>query len=321
MKMVCFVNPNAQFLIDANMPEGWTYTIVSSEVDGNAYVEKALKDVADADFYLVGLEWIGKELIQPAKKLKLIQRLGAGFDNVDLAFARSSGIPVANIPGANAVAVAEHTIMLMIGMMKRFPEADSSMKRGEWKLTELLLMGCFELWKKTVGIVGLGTIGKEVARRLTGFDVTTIYHDILTFPPELEKELRVKKVPFEDLLAQSDVVTLHVPLTELTKDMMGEKQFGMMQSTAYFINTSRGEVVNETALVDALNRGIIASAAIDVFKQEPPDPNSPLLKADNIILTPHTAGVTREVSMRFITDSFANFKRVANGQAPINVVN
>lgn len=320
MKMICFVNPTAQFLIDANMPDGWTYSIVSSEAEGDAYVQSALKDAADADFYLVGLEWIGKELIEPAKNLKLIQRLGAGYDNVDLAAAKACGVPVANIPGANAVAVAEHAIMLMIGLLKRFPEAHNSMVNGEWKLTELLFKGCYELWNKTVGIVGLGRIGKALAQRLTGFEVNTIYNDILDFPPELEKELKVKRASFEELLAESDVVTMHVPLTKLTRDMMSAKQFGMMKSTAFFLNTARGEVVDEDALVEALNRGIIAGAAIDAFKKEPPDPNSPLLKAENIILTPHTAGVTREVSMRFISESFANMKRVADGQAPLNVI-
>jgi D-3-phosphoglycerate dehydrogenase len=320
MKMICFINPSAQFLIEANMPEGWTYSIISSEADGDAYVAKALAEAADADFYLVGLEWIGKELIESAKQLKLIQRLGAGFDNVDLACARTCGVPVANIPGANSVAVAEHAIMVMIALLKRLPEGDSSMKQGQWKMTELLFAGCFELWKKTVGIVGLGRIGKELARRLIGFDVTVLYNDILEFPPELEKELNVKRVSFEELLAQSDVVTMHVPLTDLTRDMMSAKQFGMMRSTALFLNSARGEVVDEAALAEALNRGIIGGAAIDAFKDEPPKPDNPLLKADNIILTPHNAGVTREVSMRFITESFANFNRVAEGQAPINVI-
>jgi phosphoglycerate dehydrogenase-like enzyme len=320
MKMICFVNPAAEFLISANMPEGWTYKIVSSEVEGDAYVESALKEASDADLYLVGLEWIGKELIEPAKNLKLIQRLGAGYDNVDLACAKECGVPVANIPGANAVAVAEHAIMVMIALLKRLAEADRSMKNGEWKLTELLLSGCFELWKKTVGIVGLGTIGKALAQRLTGFDLNVIYCDILDFPPELEKELQVTRVSFEELLQQSDVVTMHVPLTDLTRDMMSTKQFEMMKSTALFINSARGEVVDEAALAEALNRGVIAGAAIDVFKDEPPKEDNLLLKADNILLTPHVAGVTREVSMRFMTESFANFTRVAEGKAPENVI-
>ena len=320
MKMLCFINPTAQFLIEANMPEGWTYEIVSSEADGDAYVTKALEHAAEADLYLVGLEWIGKELIEPAKKLKLIQRLGAGYDNVDLATAKACGVTVANIPGANSVAVAEHAVMVIIALLKRFTEADASMKQGEWKLTELLFKGCFELWKRTVGIVGLGRIGKALAQRLVGFDVNVIYHDILDFPAELEKELNVKKVPFEELLRESDVVTMHVPLTDLTRDMMSTKQFEMMQSTALFINSARGEVVDEEALAEALNRGIISGAAIDAFKDEPPKPDNPLLKADNIILTPHNAGVTREVSMRFLAESFANFKRVAEGNEPENII-
>jgi len=320
MKMLCFINPTAQFLIEANMPEGWTYEIVSSEADGDAYVTKALEHVAEADLYLVGLEWIGKELIEPAKKLKLIQRLGAGYDNVDLAAAKACGVTVANIPGANSVAVAEHAVMVIIALLKRFTEADASMKQGEWKLTELLFKGCFELWKRTVGIVGLGRIGKALAQRLVGFDVNVVYHDILDFPAELEKKLNVKKVPFEELLRESDVVTMHVPLTDLTRDMMSTKQFEMMQSTALFINSARGEVVDEEALAEALNRGIIAGAAIDAFKDEPPKPDNPLLKADNIILTPHNAGVTREVSMRFLAESFANFKRVAEGNEPENII-
>jgi len=320
MKMLCFINPTAQFLIEANMPEGWTYEIVSSEADGDAYVTKALEHAADSDLYLVGLEWIGKELIEPAKKLKLIQRLGAGYDNVDLAAAKACGVTVANIPGANSVAVAEHAVMVIIALLKRFTEADASMKQGEWKLTELLFKGCFELWKRTVGIVGLGRIGKALAQRLVGFDVNVIYHDILDFPAELEKELNVKKVPFEELLRESDVVTMHVPLTDLTRDMMSAKQFEMMQSTALFINSARGEVVDEEALAEALNRGIISGAAIDAFKDEPPKPDNPLLKADNIILTPHNAGVTREVSMRFLAESFANFKRVAEGNEPENII-
>ncbi len=320
MKMLCFINPTAQFLIEANMPEGWTYEIVSSEADGDAYVTKALEHAAEADLYLVGLEWIGKELIEPAKNLKLIQRLGAGYDNVDLAAAKACGVTVANIPGANSVAVAEHAVMVIIALLKRFTEADASMKQGEWKLTELLFKGCFELWKRTVGIVGLGRIGKALAQRLVGFDVNVIYHDILDFPAELEKELNVKKVPFEELLRESDVVTMHVPLTDLTRDMMSTKQFEMMQSTALFINSARGEVVDEEALAEALNRGIISGAAIDAFKDEPPKPDNPLLKADNIILTPHNAGVTREVSMRFLAESFANFKRVAEGNEPENII-
>jgi phosphoglycerate dehydrogenase-like enzyme len=321
MKMLCFVNPNARFLIEANMPEGWTFELVSSETDGKAYVEKALKDAPDCDFYLVGLEYIGKELIKPAKKLKLIQRLGAGYDNVDLAAAKAHGVPVANIPGANSVAVAEHAVMLMIALLKRLAESHNTMAAGEWRMTELLFKGMYELWGKTVGIVGLGHIGKALAQRLTGFEVTTLYNDILDFPPELEKKLNVKKVPFEQLLAESDIVTMHVPLTNLTRDMMSKKQFNMMKSTALFLNTARGEVVDEAALAEALNSGTIAGAAIDVFKEEPPRPDSPLLKADNILLTPHTAGVTREVSMRFITESFANLKRVAAGQPPLNVLN
>ena len=321
MKMLCFINPSAQFLVEANLPEGWTYELVSSEVDGDAYVDKALEHAADSDFYLVGLEWIGKELIEPAKKLKLIQRLGVGFDNVDLAAAKEAGIPVANIPGANSVAVAEHAIMVMIALLKRFTEADRTMKQGEWKMTELLFAGCFELWKRTVGIVGLGRIGKALAQRLKGFEVNVLYNDILDFPPELEKELNVTKASFEDLLKQSDVVTMHVPLTDLTRDMMSTKQFEMMQSTALFINSARGEVVDEVALAEALNRGIISGAAIDAFKDEPPAPDNPLLAADNIVLTPHNAGVTREVSMRFLAESFANFNRVAEGKPPIDVVN
>ncbi len=320
MKIICFVNPNAQFLIDSMLPEGWTSAYVSAEADGKAYVDKALKECVDADFYLVGLEYIGKELIEPAKKLKLIQRLGAGFDNVDLPAAKKFGVPVANIPGANSVAVAEQAIMCMIALLKRFEEANSTMKQGQWKMSEILMKGCFELWGKTVGIVGLGRIGKALAQRLVGFEVTTLYHDILTFPPKLEKKLHVKKVPFEELLAQSDVVTMHVPLTPLTRDMMGAKQFEMMKSTAMFINSARGEVVDEAALAEALNRGIIAGAAVDAFKQEPLNPDSPLIKADNIILTPHTAGVTREVSMRFLTESFKNFNRVASGKKPENLI-
>ncbi|MBI5116397.1 lactate dehydrogenase [Candidatus Poribacteria bacterium] len=320
MKILSFVNPNAKFLIDAMLPEGWTSVIVSSETDGKAYAEKAISEAPDADFFLVGLEPITKEIIKPAKKLKLIQRLGAGFDNVDLPAAKAHGVPVANIPGANSVAVAEHTIMVIIALYKRLTESDATMKQGQWKMSELLLKGCFELWKKTVGIIGLGRIGKEVARRLKGFDVTTLYSDILTFPPELEKELNVRRASLDEILTESDVITVHVPLTKLTNGMIGARQFGMMKSTALFIQSSRGEVVDEAALAEALDRGIIGAAAVDVFKEEPLNADSPLLKAENIILTPHTAGVTREVSMRFLTESFDNFKRVASGQPPLYVL-
>lgn len=320
MKILCFVNPSAQFLVESNLPDGWTYEIVSSEIEGDAYVAKALEHAPDSDLYLVGLEWIGKELIEPAGKLKLIQRLGAGFDNVDLAAAKACGVPVANIPGANSVAVAEHAVMAMIALLKRLSESDVSMKQGEWKMSELLFKGCFELWKKTVGIVGLGRIGQALARRLIGFEVNVIYHDILDFPPELETELNVKKVPFEELLRESDIVSMHVPLTDVTRDMMGEKQFEMMKSSALFTNSARGDIVDEAALAEALNRGLIGGAAVDVFRDEPPKPDNPLRKADNILLTPHNAGVTREVSLRFLGESFANFRRVAEGVTPENIV-
>lgn len=320
MHILCFISPSGAPVVEQLLPDGWTYSIVSREQLGDGYLQAAVEQAPNADFFLVGLEWIGDELIAPATRLKLIQRLGIGYDNVDLAAARAHGVPVANIPDVNSITVAEHAIMLMIALLKRFREADRSMRAGEWKLTELMLKGTFELAGKTVGIVGLGRIGKALARRLAPFEVTTLYTDILDFPAGLEAELKVRRASFEELLGGSDIVTLHVPLTELTRNMMNRSTFALMKPTAYFLNTSRGEVVDESALVEVLESNAIVAAAIDVYKDEPPDPASPLLALDNLLLTPHIAGFTREVSGRFAVSSFANMRRVASGEPPVHVV-
>ena len=263
---------------------------------------------------------VSTDVLRQCPKVKLIQTLSAGYDRLDLSAILEMGIPVANNGGANAIAVAEHTIALIINVGKRLMlQWDSTTKRREWR-GALYLEDLQELTDKTVGIVGLGRIGRHVAKRLTGFDTRTIFYDIVDIPEDVQKELKVEPAEFDDLLRESDIVSMHVPLTRRTRGMLSDREFDLMKESAILINACRGPVVDEAALYRALQEGKIAAAGLDVLEAEPTPEDNPLLDLDNVVVTPHMAGQSQETNLRAATFAYGNIMRVLQGEEAESLV-
>src|SRR5580704_18703305 len=246
--------------------------------------------------YLVGLGEVKMDdaFYKSAPKLKLIQLLSAGYDRVDVEAARKAGVPVSNNGGANAIAVAEHTMMLMLAVLKRVVRFHNDVVAGKWRVGGFDDQRVYELSRRTLGIVGLGNIGKKVARRAAAFDMTVQYYDIARLSEAEEDALGVRFVLLPELLRTSDVVSLHVPLDDSTRHMLGAREFAQMKPGAILVNTCRGPVVDEAALYAALKSGQVAAAGLDVMVEEPPAKDHPLFSLPNVTLTPHSAGPTWE---------------------------
>ncbi|KUO41443.1 MAG: 3-phosphoglycerate dehydrogenase [Candidatus Hadarchaeum yellowstonense] len=232
---------------------------------------------------------VTREVIEAGKKLRIIGRAGAGVDNIDVEAAKARGIKVLNTPEAPTEAVAELVMGLMLSWARRLPQADLSMKQGKWLKAEL--MGT-ELRGKTLGIIGTGKIGQRVGFLALAFGMKIVAQDCVRYP-EFAARTGCEYTDLDTVLRQADYLTIHLPLTAETRHLIGKRELSLMKPTAVLINTSRGEIVDETALVEALTSGKIAGACLDVFSREPPV-DSPLLKLPNVILTPHIGASTHE---------------------------
>lgn len=274
--------------------------------------------LAGADFIITAK--LDAEMIAAAPRLKLIQLAGVGFDGVDVAAATACRIPVAQTVEGTIIGVAEHTLLLILAVYKQLIVADAALRRGEWLVWQLRPRS-YTLHGKTVGIAGFGKIGREAARRCHAFGARVIYHDVFRADEAVERELGATLVSRDELLAAADVVSVHTPLSAETRASFDEAAFRRMKPTAIFINTSRGEVVDEAALVRALEEGWIAGAGLDVFAQEPIASDHPLLRMSNVVLTPHIATGTRDSIIEKTQAACANFRRVINGERPLNVIN
>jgi len=252
---------------------------------------------------------------QAGPRLKLVQLLSAGYDTMDLDAARKARVPICNNGGANAISVAEHAIMLMLTVARRVVWQHQSVSGGRWRGNGPSPT-MFELYDKTLGIVGLGTIGKKVARYARGFGMRVTYFDIARLSEDQEDALGVKFRLLKELMRTSDFVSLNVPLNEATRGMIGAAELALMKPTAILVNTCRGPVVDETALVEALAEGKIFGAGLDVLHDEPPRPDNPILKLDNVVLTAHFAGPTSDNNVARLRNAFDNVERVARGEAP-----
>jgi phosphoglycerate dehydrogenase-like enzyme len=264
---------------------------------------------------------IDKEAAEAARGCRLIQQPSIGYQHIDLEAARESGIPVANAGAANTVGVAEHTIMFILCLLKKALFFHAKTARGEWGQEDAFSLGSFELMGKTLGIVGMGNIGREVARRAKGFSCRIVYYDVRALLGELEEELGAERMGLEELLGVSDIVSLHVPLLPETRHLMDREKLALMKPGAYLLNLARGEVVDEAALAEALDDGHLAGAGIDVFADEPVSPDNPLLGSDKVILSPHVSGATNESRVRIMMVMIENVKRVLEGEKPLYIVN
>lgn len=263
---------------------------------------------------------ITDRVAQAARQVKLIQQPSVGYQHIDIEACRAAGIKVANTAGANTVAVAEHTIMAALCLLKNIFYAGRTTAAGQWNQMEVRPL---ELSGKVWGFVGFGRIGKAVAERLIAFGVRMLYTDPLRLDATIEHRYQVTFTPLEELLASADVVSLHCPLTPQTTGLINRDNLARMKPTAVIINVARGEVIDEPALAEALAAAKLGGAALDVFSSEPIEPANPLLKTvgDKVLLSPHVAGVTQEAQGRIISMTIENIVAVMRGQAPQNLVN
>ncbi len=252
-------------------------------------------------------------------RLRVIGRHGAGVDNIDVPAATARGIQVVNTPHAPSEAVAEYVAMALVAVTKRPLDADRCTRACDWGFRNRLVGP--ELMGKTLGIAGFGRIGRRIAEICgCGFRMKILYADAIRAPEAEERRLGATQVPLDRLLAESDFISMNVPLLPETRHMIDTREFGLMKPTAYLINAARGPVVAEAALVAALKSGRIAGAAIDVFEEEPVTPDNPLLKLDNVLLSPHNAGHSIEAAQNMSMVA-ADVIRVLNGEAPEFPVN
>src|ERR1051325_4872577 len=249
------------------------------------------KHLADVDALVVrSAVQVTSAVLEQAPRLRVIGRAGVGVDNVDLRAATAAGVLVMNTPGGNAVSVAEHTLALMLSMARAIPQASTSTKTGKWEKKKFLGS---ELRGKTLGIVGLGSIGREVLKRARAFQMRIIAHDPYVMS-QLAKDIGVELVSIDELFAQSDYITLHVSLTPETNGFLNDNAFARMKKGVRIVNCARGELIDDAALLRAIQSGQVAAAALDVFASEPTNAANPLFTIESLIATPHIGGSTEE---------------------------
>jgi glyoxylate reductase/D-3-phosphoglycerate dehydrogenase len=305
--------PDAAEVAREMAPSGFDFVVAAAR---SPEYEKAMREAE----YLVGFVdmLVKDELYRTGPRLKLIQLLSAGYDRADIAAARRGGVPIANNGGANSVAVSEHAILLMLAVSRQLIRQHASVTAGRWRGNNPPRV--HELRGKTLGIVGLGTIGKKTARLAAAFGMSIVYYDIARLTEDAEDALGVRFRLLRELLRLSDVVSLHVPLNPSTEHMIGAEELALMKPSAIIVNTSRGPVIDERALHKALTSGVIAGAGLDVFDKEPPPADNPLFKLDNVVLTAHLAGPTFESNTARVRNAFDNVQRVARGEPPLWVI-
>jgi D-3-phosphoglycerate dehydrogenase len=276
-----------------------------------------VKIIGDYDALVVRSETkVDRKVIEAGKRLKVVARAGIGIDNIDLEAATSAGIAVVNAPTGNTVAAAEHTIALMLAMSRNIPSAHQSLKAGEWTRSKFIGI---EVRDKTLGICGLGRVGSEVAQRAQAFDMRLVGFDPFV-APDYARRIGVELMPLNELLAESDFVTLHTPLTDGTRHMIGKKEIAIIKPNARLINVARGELVDEEALLEGLNSGRLAGVALDVFSQEPPA-SGPLLDHPKVVVTPHLGASTAEAQRDVAIEAAEQVLAVLNGEPARNTLN
>ena len=297
-------------IIRSQLPHGWEVALPGM----NGEFQTGL---ASCDFILVADQAILAEHIAAAPRLRMIQHQGVGYERIDLNACRSRGIPVAITPEGTSIGVAEHTLLLILAVYKNLIKASAALHAGSWLQWELRSTS-FDLQGKCLGLVGMGRIGRAVAQRAAAFGAQILYFDPLVLDLKGLAVTRVTSLAV--LLAQSDIVSLHLPLTSENRHFINAGTLQMMKSSAILVNTARGGLVDESALVEALASGRIAAAALDVLEQEPPAPDNPLLHLENVLITPHIASGSRDALIAKMQSAFANMVRQTRGEPLANVV-
>ena len=295
-----------------------------SDLSINAMSRKAPHDEQDAaareaDFVMVYRAPMSETLLRGASRARLVQLLAAGYEEINVPLLNELGIPCANNGGANSKAVADQAVLMMLALYRRLLPVDRDVRSGNWN-AGITGLNTFEMAGKTVGILGLGNIGREVARRVRAFEARVQYSGRTQLSAQLERSLDVRYVSLDELFASSDVLTLHCPLTPQTQGVVSRQRLAGMKPTSIIINTSRGQLVDEAALVETLQTGRILGAGLDSFEGEPIPADSALLALENVILSPHTGGTTSDTWVRRGAFAFRNIARVLGDRTPDSLV-
>lgn len=282
--------------------------------------EEAYQTMTDAEIVILRVFKAPRDVIERNRNLKMIMRWGAGYDSVDIGAAAEHGVLVTNTPGANAAAVSELSVLLMLAVGRKLLCHTESLGRGQWS-KNTFIDGSISLNHKLVGIVGGGNIGRQVAKRVQSFGAEVQYYDTFRLAPEMEEEYRMKYVSFDTLLETSDVVTLHIPLTDSNRHMIGREEIARMKDGAILINAARGGLVDDRALAAAVASGKLRGAGLDCVEQEPLPQGHELLENPNIVITPHVGGGTADIGDTIIPMLVRDIVDFADGKEPVHVVN
>ncbi len=283
--------------------------------------EVLLEEAAKSEGLLCLLtDEVDREVLRAGKNLKVVANYAVGYDNIDIEEARNRGIVVTNTPGVLTDATADLAFSLLLAGARNLIPADGYTRAGRWQSWGPRLFLGQEVWGKTLGIVGMGRIGRAVARRARGFDMNILYYN-RSKHKDIEEELGVQKRELEDLLRDSDFVSIHLPLTEETQNLIGAEELSLMKPTAVLINTARGEIVDQKALVEVLQDKKIFAAGLDVFAKEPIDPQDPLLSLDNVVVLPHIGSASYAARQKMAIMACSDLLAVLEGREPENPVN
>lgn len=298
-------NPATRKLLYEMLPEGYEMFDVPAPED--------YEKLKGADYIIIRTVRLEGDDLAQAGRLRFIQKWGAGYDTLDIPGISRRDIPVAICAGINAQPVAELAVLHMLAVYRHLIAANARLKQNIWAKNEFSNRA-FLLQGKTVGLLGLGNIGRRVARIVQGFGAKVQYYDMYPIPQTQAEELNIRYVELDELLASSDVLSVHVPLTDQTRGMLGAPEFAKMKDGAVFINTARGEIVDEAALARALESGKLMGAGLDAFCAEPPGEDCPFYRMENVVVTPHIGGNTADNDVNMIARCFENIQKFDQGQ-------
>ncbi|MEW6671980.1 MAG: 2-hydroxyacid dehydrogenase [Thermodesulfobacteriota bacterium] len=267
----------------------------------------------DVEYIIIRTVEFREKIIKTLPKLKFIQRWGVGYDIIDIKAAGEQNIPVAVMPGINATQVAELTLLLILAVYRNLIAMHNGILEGQWPRNEFMKRS-YTVNGKTVGLVGIGNIGRKVARLIQAFDTDVQYYDVFRLSAEQEAELGVRYVAFEELLKTSDIISLHIPVTDENKGLINKKTIALMKPTAVVINTARGELIDEADLFEALKSDRLLGAGLDVFEHEPLGKESPLRSVKNVVMTPHVGGNTLENNLNMARRAIENILKISSGK-------
>lgn len=313
---VLFINPLKDYIqrLQDTVPAGFDLTVMPADTP----VADLCAAAADADFIISGIE-IPEEVFRAATKVKFIQYMSSGYGQLPLSVLNDLGVPVSQMK-THSISVAEHAVTLILTLLRRIPESLQLMREGKWR-EDLDETSYSELYGKTVGIVGLGNIGRWVGRIVHfGFGANVIFYDRAEIPLTVSELIGAQQVSLEELMSQSDVVAVNLPLNDKSHELIGRDELALMKRSGIIVNVGRGEVIDEEALIAALRENRIAGAGLDVYAQEPLDLNSELLSLEQAICTPHMAGVGWENVQRRIETVWQNIDTVLRGGIPSGVI-